>query len=229
MDVGTSLKAMEAFEIDYHDDIPYRIAGISDGFPYYVHLITEKLLWRVYEDELERMPVGLEEYLDAVAEAAHSIAPHLKGPYEKATERPSGEDFHYVIWGAAATTDLRRQVSEMYEPYCDVINQIRLHLKDKTIVASDRAAFTRRLTNLTKHDYGPLLQRAYSRRGWYEFTENMIRGYAKLVAELNGVEIWKKDAPQPRQYASIPWGRVAKSARRYRSTAPGGIRLTNKD
>lgn len=70
------------------------------------------------------------------------------------------------------------------------------------------------------------LQRAYSRRGWYEFTENMIRGYAKLVAELNGVEIWKKDAPQPRQYASIPWGRVAKSARRYRSTAPGGIRLT---
>jgi hypothetical protein len=216
--------ALNAFGIKYHEDIPYRIAGISDGFPYYVHLVTAKLLWAVFEAEEEQTSVGLEQYLAGVAEAANSIAPHLKVAYEKATERPSGEEFHYVIWGAAATADLRRTISEMYESYCDVIVQARRHLKDEAIVLLDRPAFGRRLNCLSRPAYGPLLKRANNRRGWYEFAENMIRGYAKLVAELNGVEIWKKDAKGPRQYTSIPWGRVAKHARYRGPTGPSGYR-----
>lgn len=35
--------------IDIDDTTIWRIARISDGFPYYVHFISEKLFWRVYE------------------------------------------------------------------------------------------------------------------------------------------------------------------------------------
>jgi uncharacterized protein len=48
----TILTATRAFEIEIEveDTSAYRIAMISDGFPHYVHLLTEKLLWELFED-----------------------------------------------------------------------------------------------------------------------------------------------------------------------------------
>ena len=35
--------------IEIDTDTVIRIARISDGFPHYVHFVSEKLFWRVYE------------------------------------------------------------------------------------------------------------------------------------------------------------------------------------
>lgn len=43
-------KALQAFSVFADDGVIYRIASISNGFPYYVHLLTEHILWRWYED-----------------------------------------------------------------------------------------------------------------------------------------------------------------------------------
>lgn len=44
--------AAQAFGIVIEDTSQYRIAMISDGFPHYVHLLAEKLMWSVFEDSV---------------------------------------------------------------------------------------------------------------------------------------------------------------------------------
>jgi len=221
-------QALDAFDVKYHPDIPYRVAGISDGFPYYVHSITEKLMWAVYSDEEEVSSIDLERYFEAVVDAAEAISTRLKGPYDKATERNLGEQYHYVIWGAAATSMLKRQVSEMYESYSFVVQQLKSLPNNERVVCLERETFSRRISSLTKDSFGGLLTRTTSKNGFYEFSENMIRGYAKLVAEIHGVEIWKQDAPTPRNFAPIPWSQINKSYRNYKSGKPQGYpRRTN--
>jgi hypothetical protein len=42
--------AAEAFGLAADNDVNWRIASVSDGFPYYVHLIAEKMLWEAFAE-----------------------------------------------------------------------------------------------------------------------------------------------------------------------------------
>ena len=53
-------RAAEVFGVEIDEQICVRIAAVSDGYPYYVHLITERLLWRAWEDENVITEVGRE-------------------------------------------------------------------------------------------------------------------------------------------------------------------------
>jgi len=48
--------------------------------------------------------------------------------------------------------------------------------------------FRARLYNLCKDKYGHIL--SGNGRGWYEYTEKMMRGYARLKAEAEGIELY---------------------------------------
>eukprot|EP00952_Eustigmatos_sp_NYUAD-ZCMA_P006669 28607-Eustigmatos_ZCMA.PRE.1 len=44
-----AVNALAKFGVEIEDNIRIRIAAVSDGYPAYVHLITEKLLWRLWD------------------------------------------------------------------------------------------------------------------------------------------------------------------------------------
>jgi len=44
-----AIHALRVFNVEIPKDIYIRLAAVSDGYPYYVHLIVEKLLWILFE------------------------------------------------------------------------------------------------------------------------------------------------------------------------------------
>jgi hypothetical protein len=63
-----------------------------------------------------------------------------------------------------------------------------------------------------------------NRTGWYQFSENMLRGYVRLLAETNGVQLWMDEAKVPKQFIN-PRPRPMGSSRRFQSSVPSGIGL----
>ena len=92
-----------------------RIARISDGFPHYIHLISEKLFWRVFEAKNGGV-VTPELFGTAMQDAAEALDVKLKKPYEDATQKYRN-DYENVLWAAADGHELRRQSTDIFASY----------------------------------------------------------------------------------------------------------------
>lgn len=161
------------------DTTRYRIATISDGFPHYVHLVTEKLLWEVFEDEKKISHMSPTHYTNAIKAAVTDIEPHLKANYEKATLKYKS-DYETVLWAVADNHELKRRSSDIYTAY------VRLaHAIGEEPLTRDR--FNQRMNSLKKSSHGVVLKA--SRQGWYEFREAILRGYVRLRAEHRNVHL----------------------------------------
>lgn len=171
-------------------DLCVRIAGISDGFPHYVHLLTEALLWRMFSDPQQVVDATTEHFQDALDEAVRSVAPHLKEPYFKATKRPS-EDYRDVVWAVADAYDLQRYTGQIFKSYVRICSELGKE-------PLDRKKLNARLADLKDEKFGSLLKSLPDLRGWYEFRENMVRGFVRLVAEQHGIplRVGSSDAPR---------------------------------
>jgi len=222
------VEALEAFDITFDEEIKYRVAGISDGFPYYVHLITEHLLWAVYDDPNTSHEASHDHYLIALEGAVKSVQEQIRKPYDTATLRHS-QDFHHVIWAAADSTDLHRNIDLMYSSYERVIRDLNKINDTQRIVPIDRKRFAQRLSTLTKESHGAVLRKMNeNRNGWYQFSENMLRGYVRLLAEVHGVQLWTQEAKAPRQVIN-PRPQHQVSSSRYSSSVPRGVGLKDDD
>lgn len=166
--------ASETLGIDIDNDTVVRIARISDGFPHYVHFISEKLFWRIYHAG-NGGRCSAELFERAMADAASSMEMKLRAPYDKATQKYSNE-YARVLWAAADGHELKRRSSDIYESYLRIAG-----VKDPM----DREHFNQRINSLKRENHGTIL--TGSRQGWYEFTEKVIRGYVRLRAEQEGV------------------------------------------
>jgi archaellum biogenesis ATPase FlaH len=173
--------AAEALNISVGNRARYRIAAISDGFPHYVHLICEKLFWQIFDDETYCTSPTPQHYEDAIGEAVIGIEQRLKKAYEKATIKDS-DDYEEILWAMADNSDLIRNTSEIYQSYCAIVGT-----DSDGIATMDRPTFTSRLQSLKSASCGHIL--SSKRRGWYQFTENIIRGYVRLRAEEAGLEL----------------------------------------
>jgi hypothetical protein len=71
--------AAEVLGVDIDDDTVIRIARISDGFPHYVHFISEKLFWSVFEARNDGL-VTPQLFSKAMSDAASSMEMRLRGP-----------------------------------------------------------------------------------------------------------------------------------------------------
>ncbi|MCB8838706.1 ATP-binding protein [Aurantimonas sp. VKM B-3413] len=162
-----------------------RIARISDGFPHYVHFITEMLFWRVYEADNGGVVTG-DLFERAMSDAAEGMEMRLRGPYETATQKYT--DYAEVLWAAADGHELRRRSSDIYDSYQRI-------MRDRDGSALNRAKFNQRINSLKKPAYASIL--TGSRAGWYEFTEKVVRGYVRLRAEQQNV-ILEVDHPAER-------------------------------
>ncbi len=179
--------AAESLGIEIDDNTIYRIARISDGFPHYVHFISEKLFWRVFTASNEGKATG-ELFELAMADAAGGMEMRLRGPYETATQKYSNE-YAWVLWAAADGHELRRRSADIYDSYRRIV-------ASRNVEALDRERFNQRINSLKKEAHACIL--TGNRQGWYEFTEKVVRGYVRLRAEQENV-ILEVDHPAARR------------------------------
>ena len=159
-----------------------RIGQISDGFPYYVHLIGEKLFWAVFDDDRDVVETVPNLFETALREASIEAEPSLKASYEKATQKYNN-DYQQVLWAVADDLSLRRQVKEIYDSYKRIMGR---HYSGKEVMDLTKK-FYNRMNALRTDRHGSILRTTGA--GWYEFRENRLRGYVRLVAEREGVQL----------------------------------------
>ncbi len=174
--------AAEEFGIEVDKDVLVRIAAVSDGYPYYVHLITEKLMWHIFWQDGAITEVTKNHYQAAINDAIHSISAELKKPYEKAISQRTG-DYEEVIWSTADSEWLHRYVKDMYSSYEYIMKQFN----DKEPLTS--AKYGTRIRNLKNESCGEILVPDPKKKGMYSYKEKMLRGYVRMQAEAHGIEL----------------------------------------
>ncbi len=189
----------------------FRIAAISNGFPYYVHLLMEKLLYKIYEDR-QASSVTLEHLQAAIAAAVTGAQMEIRKPYDKAT---SGRTDRYKLatWAAADSWDLERTSTEIYASY----QGISMELDQAPIT---KTQFLQVLASLKSQKYGPILKAGF-RKGQYEFSENIVRGYVRLRASAEGVDLRDLQPSAPVKY--IVTGRQKRHFDPRKHSGPSGF------
>jgi uncharacterized protein len=167
-----------AFKIKIDERPRHRIAAISDGFPHYIHLVCEKLFWRMFYDAALTSIASAGQYQEAIAEAVIGIEPHLKATYEEATMK-AASGYEDVLWAIADHADLIRSTEDIFNSYERLFGNDEEHL--------DRSKVVSRLSVLKEKACGHIL--TSERVGFYHFRENIMRGYVRLRAEDEGYEL----------------------------------------
>ncbi|MDH2667954.1 ATP-binding protein [Acinetobacter baumannii] len=177
-----AIEAMKAFDISIDRSIYIRIALISDGYPFYVHLIIEKLLWLLYDKPTQITEVEWEDYHNAIDIAIDAIHTELSRPYEKAINQRS-RDYEEVVWSTIVAEDnIGEYIKTMYDQYLGIMKQFQ------GSEVLDIKKFSLRVRNLLKEEYGPILKNGL-KKGQFIYNEKMLRGYVRLRAEQKGVEL----------------------------------------
>ena len=177
---------------------------ISDGFPHYIHLLTEKLLWKIFEDPVAVKTTTPAHYSAAVTAAVLDIEPHLKAMYEKASLKYKA-DYETVLWAVADDHQLKRRSTDIFNSY----SRIMRSLGEDPL---PRETFNQRMNALKRPTHASILKA--NRQGWYEFTEAVVRGYVRLRAEDRGVQLGNEhplDGRNPQSLANMPPDTVIRS------------------
>lgn len=175
--------ALERFGLDWEVEptrtARFRVASIANGFPYYVHLLIEKLLYAVYADE-DATEITLEHLKQAIAAAVRDAEEVIKKPYDLATR---GRSTHtkLAVWAAADSWDLERGASASYDSF------VALCKKTTTPLLTSKQ-FSALLAKLRAPSHGSILQKGFRPR-LYQFSENIVRGYVRLCAAAEGIEL----------------------------------------
>jgi hypothetical protein len=206
------VRAAEAFGLSVDDNVNWRIAAVSDGYPYYVHLIAEKMLWEAFIDEKNVDALDSAHYQLGLHAAIQSISAELKKPYELAVSLRD-QEYANVVWSTADGDDLFRSLGDMYEAYRVIVEKRELGSE------LDRKKYSEYVRKLKETSHGEILEQMKGRKGWYLYKEKMLRGFVRMQAEANGIQL-AGERVAPRQKMHSPNARTG-----YRgSSAPRGVR-----
>ncbi len=174
--------AAEAFDVEFDRETIIRIGHISDGFPYYIHLIGENIVWTMFDLVEEVSAVNPEIFHTAITASIESSYTSLKIAYDTAVKKyKHSEQYEEVLWAVADGKLFERSTDDIYRnSYIPIMQKL-----DKTPI--ERKNFSQRLNSLKKDGHGKILDTP--RRSWYSFVENMIRGYVRLRAEKAGLQL----------------------------------------
>ncbi len=209
--------AAQAFGLDLDNDVNWRVAMVSDGFPYYIHLITEKVLWAAFSADETVTTIGWDLFNHGLADAILSTTAELKRPYEKAVLHRDPE-FEDIVWATADHDDLLRSLNDMHASYRVLVGKRR-----DGRIAVGRAHFSAQIRKLKGVGYGSVLQQEEGRPGWYSYREKMLRGYVRMQAQANGVEL-TGERPTPKQSMHIGNARNGYHG----ASIPSGVRQSQK-
>lgn len=174
---GTHLK------VEINREFLIRISQISDGFPYYIHLMGEKIFWQAQEDTNVISEISANHYKNGIRAAIEDSQTLLRQAYEKATQKYNvSTDYEEVLWAVADGDPSPRASADIYnKSYKSIMHNRR----DRE--ALKRETFNTRLNALKSERHGSIV--TGTRQGWYKFKENMVRGYVRLRAEDAGIKI----------------------------------------
>jgi hypothetical protein len=150
-----------------------------------VHLIGESMFWSMYDDPAEVRRSGATHYRAGIEGALHRTEATLRAQYDKATQKyRNTADYEEALWSLADSTADRRQISEIYEcSYSWII--AKRPSRDKLT----RDKLNQRYLSLRKESHGRVVAGFGS--GWFAFRENIMRGYVRLRAEAQGLNLGK--------------------------------------
>lgn len=175
-------KAFDEFGLNVEDNVRFKIAGLSDGFPSYIHLICEKILMAAYLSQKHYSIVDFPLFIEGLNDAVDSVAETLRQDYTLATEGRD-ESFKHILWAMADMADLTRHKTHITESYSKICSSINVLPLEKEI-------FNRKFSTLRKKSHGEVVIPALgSRPSWFRFRENMLRGYVRMRAEQHGVPL----------------------------------------
>ncbi|GAB6263229.1 AAA family ATPase [Photobacterium sp. R1] len=190
--------AFDRFGVKIPDDIRYKIAGLSDGFPSYVHLLCEMLLKEAFRADVVVEEVTHDQFITALNEAIESVAETLRNSYDKATLGRS-EHLHHILWAMADSADLIREYSHIYFSYKKIMEVLDTRTRVDFAIGEvetvgieilDEKKFKQEFSKLKQEKFGCIVENALgSRRGWFKFSENIIRGFVRMVAEGKNVTL----------------------------------------
>jgi hypothetical protein len=168
------------FAIDRNHII--RIGQISDGFPYYVHLIAQSLFWKVFDHHQDSRAGSDDDFRAAVSEAVQQAESPLRTAYTKAVRKTTGSaDYEVVLWAVADGAHLSRQFQDIYnKSYQRIMDDLKRNALSKDV-------FRRRLYQLCDDAHGAIIIR--DQNGWFHFDENVVRGYVRLQAQKANIEL----------------------------------------
>lgn len=160
-----------------------RISQISDGFPYYIHLIAENLFWQIFDHHAVSNEASSQDFHVAIGRAIERAEAPLREAYNFAIQKTTNSaDYEEALWATAHLTHFERQLKDIYErSYLPVMD----YRKPRRPLPIEK--FRTRLYSLCSPTHGDILVR--KRNSWYAFRENVLRGYVRLVAERHNVPL----------------------------------------
>lgn len=159
-----------------------RIGQISDGFPYYIHLAGEMIFWAMFYDYNKLYCVNYDVFERGLKDASNEAEATLRQVYDKATQKYT-DHYEEVLWAVADMPHLRRQIREIYQnSYLRVAED-----HNPTRPPLELQGFYNRMHNLKTERHGEIIETTSA--GWYQFRENVVRGYVRLRAEHAGVQL----------------------------------------
>lgn len=191
-------EAVHSFDLEIDYEIVYKISKISNGFPYFVHLITEKILWCAFDCERMVRKVGFDLFDEALEKAINSISAHLQMPYDAATLHRIN-DYKEILWATADSENTIRYIDGMYASYLRVNHQLYGNDPGEQDRPLSRSKFTSRLSNLRKKEYGLILENVAERKGLYSYRENILRGFVAMKALESGIELQGDVPDEPKK------------------------------
>ena len=183
------LNATDTFGLAIDREIYIRIAAVCDGYPYYAHFITEKMLWRVFEDPNLVTQITWDHYHAGLRDAIESISAQLKRPYQDAVNRRT-PDYEEVLWATADSEYLERFMRQMYGSYEHIMRQRR----GRATLPYEK--FSARIRKLRERGFGEILMNNPSNAGLYTYREKMLRGFVRMQAEAHGIKLAGEEIDQ---------------------------------
>lgn len=171
-------EAVLGIEID--KEIKIRASIIADGYPYFMHLIGDSLLWNMYQEGSDAASAAL--FDKSIGQAVDEAEPMLKQHYDNATQKYESVDYREVLWSVAAPRVFPKKWREIYDDY-----YIDMASRSDSGPKLSAENYYKRLLNLTKHSHGEILRT--NENGWYQFRENVVRSYVRLRAAEAGVDL----------------------------------------
>ena len=173
----------DKLKVEIQKEALIRISQISDGFPHYVHLIGELLFWSMFDDPVEVTRSNSEHYKAAITGALQRVESALRIQYERATHKTRNTaDYEEALWALADSTSDKRQITEIYE---SSYRWIMLKRPGRKML--QREQLNQRYLSMRKESHGHIIAGYGS--GWFSFRENMMRGYVRLRAEGQGIDL----------------------------------------
>lgn len=174
--------AFDEFGLSVDDSVRFKIAGLSDGFPSYIHLICEKILLICQNTIKEYNTVDYALFIKGLNDAIDSVAETLRQDYTIATEGRD-ESYKHILWAMSDMADLTRHKTHITESYVKICVSM-------DVLPLDKSTFERKFNSLKKISYGNIIIPALGNRpSWFRFRENMLRGYVRMRAEQHGVDL----------------------------------------